>query len=361
MVGACVALLLVAVPAGAEQGVARIGRDVELVEPRLDPGAAAELRERFVERVLAEHEPGTWAPLRMDLTDADLALMGLPPHAVLRELEFDQPTMVRRDGSAEPVELPPVASFAGAGWFGIRPGAWLLFVDARGVGWCSAAHVYGTPGNYDIATAGHCGANGDEVSVIAAFGNDEGVLNPILLDIGEMTQVRDGGLGNDSALIDLDPGVQHLVTPTMAFWAGPQGIFSAEGAVAGVNVPRRGAPSVTVQPNPFLAQDIVHYGHGTAVGAGGTPRTAAAIAWGATHFMFSGAITPGDSGSGANTLGGDSVGAVREAAGIITHLYVDPLMRQGIGIMGGTRSTAVSGTLANGQLVPYPVPVPGAP
>jgi hypothetical protein len=77
--------------------------------------------------------------------------------------------------------------------------------------------------------------------------------------------------------------------------------------------------------------------------------------------MFEGAIAPSDSGSGANTVLGDIVGANMEAAGIITHLYVDPLMRQGIGIMGGTRSTAVPGAIARGQIVPYPAPAPGLP
>jgi hypothetical protein len=77
--------------------------------------------------------------------------------------------------------------------------------------------------------------------------------------------------------------------------------------------------------------------------------------------MFNGVIAPGDSGSGANTLLGDSVGANMEAAGIVTHIYIDPLMRKGIGIMGGTRATEVSGNLANGQLIPYPVPIRGLP
>ena len=74
--------------------------------------------------------------------------------------------------------------------------------------------------------------------------------------------------------------------------------------------------------------------------------------------MFFGAISPGDSGSGANTLTGDSVGANREAAGILTHLYIDPLMRQGLGVMGGTRATQVGGSLADGQILPYPAPAP---
>jgi hypothetical protein len=45
----------------------------------------------------------------------------------------------------------------------------------------------------------------------------------------------------------------------------------------------------------------------------------------------------------------------------MTHLFIDPLMRQGLGIMGGTRATSVAGTLANGQIVPYPAPAPGLP
>jgi hypothetical protein len=48
------------------------------------------------------------------------------------------------------------------------------------------------------------------------------------------------------------------------------------------------------------------------------------------------------------------------AAGIMTHLWIDPLMRDGFGIMGGTRATKV-GTPANGQIVPYPIPISGLP
>ena len=73
--------------------------------------------------------------------------------------------------------------------------------------------------------------------------------------------------------------------------------------------------------------------------------------------MFFGAISPGDSGSGSNTIGGDSVGAANEAAGISTHLYVDTLMRKGLGILAGTRITEVTGTLANAPGSPAPVPI----
>jgi hypothetical protein len=120
-------------------------------------------------------------------------------------------------------------------------------------------------------------------------------------------------------------------------------------------------PGVSLNPNPALVQQLVHYGHGIGIGAGGTPRSGTAITWRTSHFMFFGAINFGDSGSGANTLTGDALGANRQAAGILTHLWIDPLMRQGLGIMGGTRATQVAGTLANGQLLPYPAPAPFLP
>jgi len=54
------------------------------------------------------------------------------------------------------------------------------------------------------------------------------------------------------------------------------------------------------------------------------------------------------------------VGAQREAAGINTHIYLDGIQPflTSTGLMAGTRSALVTGTLANGQLVPYPVPAP---
>jgi hypothetical protein len=112
-----------------------------------------------------------------------------------------------------------------------------------------------------------------------------------------------------------------------------------------------------VTPDPTLVQQVVHYGHGAGIGTGGTPRSGTAITWRPDMFAFFGAITPGDSGSGSNTLTGDTVGANREAAGINTHIYVDASLRTGVGLMAGTRATQV-GTVANGQILPYPAPTP---
>jgi hypothetical protein len=256
--------------------------------------------------------------------------------------------MGRSDG------LPNLATLAGTGCFGIRPGSLLLIVDGNGIALCSLAHLYGSA----ISTAGHCGTSGTTATVIAAFGNRADATGVVLLDFGTFGTSVNGGLGNDYALIDINPAYSSLVSPTMCFWGGPRGVYTKTGAAVGIDL--TGGPLVTVTPDPLLAQTIVHYGHGAGVGAGGTPRAAEAIAWMPNHFMFTGAIAPGDSGSGANTLLGDTIGANMQAAGIITHLWVDPLMRDGIGIMAGTRATRL-GTPTSGQIVPYPIPISGLP
>jgi len=348
------------------------GQTVRLGEFRLSDTAVERIRDRWVDRLLATHEQGTWAPARLELTDADLADMGLPPRKYLLGKRFRVPTAVYPDGRMVPLGQrgdkpgsgsgssttsagPTVTTFAGAGYFGIRPGAWLLTVTDRSIGWCSLAHVYGSPGSYTISTAGHCGKTGDIGTVIGVLGNRSSV--PVLLDFGKyIKSTGDGGIGRDWALLSVDAAYQNLVTPTMAFWGGPRGLYTKTGDVVSANLFGNRGPQFSTNPDPFLAQGIVHYGHGTGVGAGGTPRAGAAITWRTSYFTFFGAITPGDSGSGSNTATGDTVGADREAAGINTHIYVDPSLKTGVGLMAGTRATVV-GTPANGQIVGYPVPV----
>lgn len=361
IVAAAVALLSLVGTAGAAVEPDRRPVDVPVAQFGVPQHAMEQLRTAWLEQLHSRHPAGTWAPMKMELDDDHLALLGLPSAEVLRSRSYPTPTMVDRAGNATPVALPTVATYAGTGYFGIRPGAFLLLLSGDSIGWCSTAHVVGSPGSYDITTAGHCGRSGDTATVIAAFGDAEGVLNPILLDFGRFATSHDNELGDDWAIIDIEAEHQGLVTPTMPVWGGPRGTYRKQGAVASVTFPKRGLlPTVGVTPDPLLAQTLVHYGHGSAVGTGGTPRAGETVHWGSRHFMFFGAISPGDSGSGANTLAGDAVGATMQAAGIMTHLWIDPLMRDGLGIMGGTRSTVVGG-VADGQIVPYPVPVPGAP
>jgi hypothetical protein len=360
-------VLAVAIPlALAPASGAGAGDALSVSEFTVDYDTLCSIRDQWIDEQLQRQPDGGWAPIEFHPTDQQLGAMGLPSAEVLASRPYDVPTLVTKSGKAvrlDPAEFqaavgPTLTTYAGAGCLGIRPGAWLLLLSGGSIGWCSMAHVYGSPGSYDISTAGHCGKTGDTATVIAAFGNRGDLAGPVLLDFGKFATSKDAGLGNDWALIDIFAQYQSLVTPTMCFWGGPRGMYTKTGGIATVNWNNG---SVTINPDPLLAQAVVHYGHGAGVGPGGTPRAGTSIHWGASHFMFFGAISPGDSGSGANTLAGDSVGANMEAAGIMTHLYIDPLMRKGFGIMGGTRATAVSASLANGQIIPYPVPLQGLP
>jgi hypothetical protein len=362
------ALLALTGAATARAGALRIS------ELRLSAGQTQQLRAHWVDRLLATHRSHTWAPMKATLTDADLWLMGLPPKRFLLGKRFSVPTAVypngrfvrlgAKGGKGKPgggggsgggssAAGPAIASFAGTGFFGIRPGAWLLTVTDKAIGWCSMAHVYGAPGAYQVSTAGHCGKTGEIGTVIGVVGGHQfgGQTVPVLIDFGQyVSSTGDGGIGKDWALISVYSQYQSLVTPTMAFWGGPIGMYTSTGEVV--------SPRGAIDPNPTLVQQIVHYGHGVGIGAGGTPRSGTAITWRPSYFTFFGAITPGDSGSGSNTLTGDAIGDNREAAGINTHIYVDPSLRTGVGLMAGTRATLVRATLANGQLVPYPIPTP---
>jgi hypothetical protein len=350
----------------AAGGSAAQAGTIKIDEYRLASTKLAELRADWLSQLRSRYGTDTWAPMRFKVTNRDLRLMGLPRKDVLLAHRYRVPTavypngkMVRLKGSGSTASSPGLIAYAGTGFFGIRPGAWLLLINGNSIGWCSLAHVYGAPGGYQISTAGHCGKPGDIGTVIGAVGNHtvNGVPVPVLLDFGTFKTVQEAGLGKDWALLSVYSQYQNLVTPTMAFWGGPIGMYTAQGEVIDPQLAGR-HPSVSLNPDPTLVQQVVHYGHGTGIGTGGTPRSGTAIAWNPKHFMFFGAITPGDSGSGANTLTGDSVGANREAAGIITHIWIDSQMRQGAGIMAGTRATQVQGTLANGQILPYPAPVP---
>jgi hypothetical protein len=370
-----VAIMLV-LQANASARVVRIG------EYKLSKSATATLRADMVDQILAKYRPGTWAPMKMTLGDRELRLMGLPSKRVLTSHRYRVPTAVYPGGRLVPLAGrtskskgkpsgggassgaaagPTVTTFAGTGFFGIRPGAWLLTVTDKEIGWCSMAHVYGAPGAYQISTAGHCGKTGDFGTVIGVLGNRPDI--PVLLDFGKYSKsTGDAGIGKDWALISVSPQYQSLVSPTMAFWGGPIGMYTSQGDLASASLFGHdlvGTPAVN--PDPKLVQGILHYGHGAGAGPGGTPRAGSAITWRSNYFAFFGTITPGDSGSGSNTLGGDNVGDEREAAGINTHIYVDSTLRTGLGTMAGTRATQVAATLANGQLVPYPVPVSGAP
>ena len=183
-----------------------------------------------------------------------------------------------------PVAAPNDAPLPGE--VGIRPGSWMIAPAG-----CTMNFVFGSPGSYSIGTAGHCGANGEEVVLLTLA---PGGANPVLVELGTVQRSVDGGIGNDFALVSIRPELQSWVSPTIAVVAGPCGSYTGSG------------------PEP-----VFHYGHGLAVGTGGTPRAGLALKWESSAFGWSGAAAPGDSGSAVRVNTG------MQAAGDLTHLVVD--------------------------------------
>jgi hypothetical protein len=168
----------------------------------------------------------------------------------------------------------------------IRPGSWMISPAG-----CTMNFVFGSPGAFSIGTAGHCAKNGDAVTLLTLA---PGGANPVLVDVGTVQKSVDGGIGNDFALVSIRPDLQKWVSPTIAVVAGPCGSYGGSGPEA-----------------------VFHYGHGLAVGTGGTPRAGLALTWESTAYGWSGAAAPGDSGSAVR------VNAGVQAAGDLTHLVVD--------------------------------------
>ena len=78
-----------------------------------------------------------------------------------------------------------------------------------------------------------------------------GGANPVLVDIGTVIAHHDNGIGDDFALVQIRPELYSWVSPTMAVVAGPCGNYYGSGP-----------------------ETVWHYGHGLAIGTGGTPRAA---------------------------------------------------------------------------------------
>jgi hypothetical protein len=183
-----------------------------------------------------------------------------------------------------PVAAPPEAPLPGE--VGIRPGSWMISPAG-----CTMNFVFGSLGAYSIGTAGHCAKNGEAVTLLTLA---PGGANPVLVDVGTVQTSVDGGIGNDFALVSIRPELQEWVSPTIAVVAGPCGSYAGSGPEA-----------------------VFHYGHGLAIGTGGTPRAGLALTWQSTGYGWSGAAAPGDSGSAVRVNTG------MQAAGDLTHLVVD--------------------------------------
>jgi hypothetical protein len=164
-----------------------------------------------------------------------------------------------------------------------------------------------------IGTAGHCVEHANQpvfmqvtaAGVIAKVGEVKKILSG---DIGR-NGAGNGGIGNDFAIIQIDPGFQvdpQMPAPTL----GPQGIYTG-----------------------CEAQAVKWYGHGYAVAMGqGRPEVGLATNWYDRSYGWTSATgLPGDSGSGVLTADG-------AAAGNLTHLLIDPDRYPG-NTFAGTRVT----------------------
>lgn len=168
---------------------------------------------------------------------------------------------------------------------GIRPGAWMIAPSG-----CTMNFIFGSPGSYSIGTAGHCGKAGQQVTLLTLA---PGGANPVLVNIGAIQKSVDGGIGNDFAIVPIRAQLQGWVSPTNAVIGGPCGRYLGSGP-----------------------ETVFHYGHGLAIGTGGTPRAGVALTWQATAYGWDGAAIFGDSGSSVR------IGTL-PAAGNLTHLVVD--------------------------------------
>jgi hypothetical protein len=191
----------------------------------------------------------------------------------------------RRALAAEgPVAAPVQAPLPGT--VGIRPGSWMISPNG-----CTMNFVFVRRGDYAIGTAGHCVDRlGQGVLLLTVA---PGGSNPVLVNVGEVLVRHDNGVGDDFALVSVRESLEAWVDPTIAVVAGPCGIYTGSGP-----------------------ETVGHYGHGLAIGTGGTPRFGVALTWRNTSYGWDGAAIFGDSGSPVRVTD-------LAAAGNLTHLVVD--------------------------------------
>lgn len=197
-------------------------------------------------------------------------------------------------------QLTPMTACIGK----IQPGA--------SMHWCTLNWVVkDEAGALYIGTAGHCAAKGWRISALGVG------------EFGTVVYSINAGVGNDYALIRIDPSRYHLVDPTLCHWGGPTGeaLWSP-----GVNVREAlgtpawlggGLKGVGVAAEPLA---VLQYGWGVGTNdhEATRARVGASVATTGPGLVLHGNYNPGDSGSPAMFANG-------HVAGVITHsLLVDP-------------------------------------
>lgn len=189
---------------------------------------------------------------------------------------------------------------------------------------CTANFVYSGGGQYYIGTAGHCvdDKTGNDIYMQV---NTPGV-GASIANVGKTTKFVNGGVGNDYAVIAINPG--FTVDPKLP-QGGPQGIYTG------------------CDPTPVL-----HWGHGYGVAvAQGKLEGGLATNWYDDGYGWTGVGAPGDSGSAVVTASGF------QAAGDFTHLIVDTGAYPGSDLAGTRITKILAGTglslvNADGTLTP---------
>jgi hypothetical protein len=210
-----------------------------------------------------------------------------------------------------PLAAPTDAPLPGE--VGIRPGSWMISPYG-----CTMNFVFQKSGALGIGTAGHCTDRTSEHVILLTLAPGNG--NPVLVDIGTVVARADGGVGNDFALVSIYPSLWSWVSATTAVVGGPCGAYTGSGIVS-VSNPVRGiqvpfVKGLRIGPTAFGPETVWHYGHGLAIGTGGTPRAGAALIWGPDYFAWDSPSIFGDSGSPVRITD-------LKAAGDLTHLVVD--------------------------------------
>ncbi|HVF06760.1 MAG TPA: hypothetical protein VNA20_18130 [Frankiaceae bacterium] len=243
-----------------------------------------------------------------------------------------------------PADVAGDAATAAIAFAGIRPGTLLLFVRRTGtrdveVSNCTANFVFQeTAGAFDpsqqlyLGTAGHCiDATGEAVTAVAVA---PGTTTPVVITVG--TVVLTTPAPDDFALIAIDPALNSWVSPSVAYWGGPTGVYG--GSAGGIGT-------------------MVGYG-GYAGGA--VPRAGELTVYNSTQFRlrYPGAV--GDSGGPVLTAEGEAVGEISEFED-----GTDPLGPRlvGVGSVGPSlpRMLALSGKALSTCPTRTPWPLAGCP
>jgi len=169
---------------------------------------------------------------------------------------------------------------------GIRPGSWTIEPYP-----CTMNFVFAKGSKLGLGTAGHCTDSlGQDVVLLTLA---PGGTNPVLIDVGQVVARHDNGVGDDFALVQINPKLYDWVSATTAVIGGPCGTYDGSGP-----------------------ESVWYYGHGLAIGTGGTPRAGLALTWQQDAFGWDGAAIFGDSGSPVRATD-------LKAAGDLTHLVTD--------------------------------------